>query len=275
MSGEAWAMLAGLAVAGLFAGFIGGLFGVGGGVVVVPALYALFGVLGVDDGVRLHVAIGTSLSTIIATSWRSLAAHAKAGAVEVEVLRAWGPWIVAGALLGAGLAGAADTRVLLVIFSGGLLLVAAQMGFGDPRWRLARDLPGGAARAGIAAGIGLLSAMMGIGGGAFGVTVMTACGRPIHRAVATASGFGAAIALPGALVYAFSGWSREGLPPWSLGFVNLPGFLVLAALTAITAPIGARLAHRLPQATLKRAFAAFLALTALNMARQAWRLTGC
>jgi len=112
-------------------------------------------------------------------------------------------------------------------------------------------------------------AMMGIGGGAFGVTVMTLCGRPIHQAVATASGFGAAIALPATLAYIVTGWGREGLPPWSLGFVSVPGFVVLALLTAITAPIGARLAHRLPQAQLKRAFAVLLAVVALNMLREA------
>lgn len=111
--------------------------------------------------------------------------------------------------------------------------------------------------------------MMGIGGGAIGVTVMTLCGRPIHQAVATASGFGAAIAIPAALGYAIVGWGREGLPPWSLGFVNVPGFVFLALLTTITAPIGARLAHRLPQLTLKRAFAVMLAVLALNMLREA------
>jgi uncharacterized membrane protein YfcA len=159
--------------------------------------------------------------------------------------------------------------MLLIVFGGGLLLIAAQMGLSSPNWRVFSNLPQGIARVLVAGALGLLSAMMGIGGGAIGVTVMTLCGRPIHQAVATASGFGAAIALPAALGYAVTGWSRAGLPPWSLGFVSLPGFVVLAALTAITAPIGARLAHRLPQRTLKRAFAMFLALVALNMLREA------
>lgn len=258
-----------LAAAGLFAGFVGGLFGIGGGVVIVPALYAVFSVLGVDEQVRMHVAVGTSLSTIVATSWRSLAAHRKAGAVDMEVLRNWAPWIAGGAIAGAIAAGFANTEALLLVFGGGLLLVALQMGLADPNWRMFSELPRGAARAAIASGIGLLSATMGIGGGAFGVTVMTLCGRPIHQAVATASGFGAAIALPAALGFVVTGWSRTGLPPWSLGFVSVPGFLALAALTAITAPHGARLAHRLPQRALKRAFAAFLALVALNMLRVA------
>lgn len=259
----------GLIGAGLFAGFVGGLFGIGGGVVVVPALYLLFAAIGVDESVGMHAAVGTALSTIISTSWRSLATHAKAGAVDYDILRAWAPWIALGAAIGAGVAGFASTEALLIVFGAGLLLVALQMGFGNPDWRVADAMPTGATRAGLGAGIGLLSAMMGIGGGAFGVTLMTLCGRPIHRAVATAAGFGAAIALPATLGYVISGWGREGLPPWSLGFVSLPGFIVLGALTAITAPIGARLAHRLPQRALKRAFAIFLGLIALNMLYEA------
>jgi uncharacterized protein len=262
--------IAALAFAGLVAGFVGGLFGIGGGVVIVPALYAVFVALEVDEAVRMHVAVGTSLSTIIATSWRSLDAHRKADAVDFAVLKAWAPWITLGAILGAVAAGFADTEILLFVFGGGLLLVAAQMGLADPKWRAFPDLPRGFARATVAGGIGFLSAMMGIGGGAFGVTMMTLCGRPIHQAVATASGFGAAIALPAALGYIAAGWERDGLPPWSLGFVSVPGFVALAALTAITAPFGARLAHRLPQQALKRAFAAFLALIALNMLREAF-----
>ena len=270
MSAEVSWFIAGLAAAGLFAGFIGGMFGVGGGAVLVPALYFVFTALGVDEAVRMHVAIGTSLSTIIATSWRSLGAHAKADAVDFAVLRAWGPWITLGALIGAGLAGFASTAMLLIVFGGGLLLVAAQMGLGNSAWRIADELPSGLTRAAIAGAIGLLSAMMGIGGGAFGVTAMTLCGRPIHQAVATASGFGAAIALPASLGYVIAGWGRAELPILSAGFVNLPGFVTLAALTALTAPIGARFAHSLPQQALKRAFAVFLALTALNMLRVAF-----
>ncbi len=269
MINELALFLIALAGAGLFAGFIGGLFGIGGGVVIVPVLYLVLGALGVDEGVRMHVAVGTSLSTIISTSWRSLSAHTKAGAVDYEVLKAWAPWITCGALIGAALAGFANTEALLIVFGAGLLLVAAQMGLANPNWRMLSELPRGGVRAFIAGGIGVLSAMMGIGGGAFGVTVMTLCGRPIHQAVATASGFGAAIAAPAALGYIVAGWGREGLPPWSLGFVSVPGFILLALLTAITAPIGAGLAHRLPQQTLKRAFAILLAVVAINMLREA------
>jgi uncharacterized protein len=269
MTGDVLSFIAALAGAGLFAGFVGGLFGIGGGVVIVPALYYVFTALGVDEAVRMHVAVGTALSTIISTSWRSLATHAKVGAVDFAVLKSWGPWITLGALLGAALAGVANTEALLIVFGSGLFLIALQMGLGSPNWRVAQALPGGAPRALMASAIGALSAMMGIGGGAFGVTLMTLCGRPVHQAVATASGFGAAIALPATLGYVITGWGAAGLPPYSLGFVNGPGFVMLALLTALTAPLGARLAHRLPQRTLKRAFAVLLALTALNMLREA------
>lgn len=258
-------LLLALAAAGLFAGLIGGLFGVGGGIVLVPALFHALGAAGIDDDVRAHVAVATSLSTIVATSWRSLSTHAKAGAVDFDVLKTWTPWIALGAVLGAVVAGGVDGDALLIVFGLGLLLVSANLGFGKESWRVAEDLPTGAPRAGIASAIGVLSAMMGVGGGTFGVTVMTLCGRPIHRAVATASGFGAAIAVPAALVNVWTGWGESGLPPWSAGHVNLPGFVALGLLTSFTAPFGARLAHRLDRARLRRLFAVFLSLTAANM----------
>lgn len=264
-------LLLALAAAGLFAGLIGGLFGVGGGIVLVPALFHTLGVIGVEDSVRAHVAVATSLSTIVATSWRSLGAHAKAGAVDFDVLKAWTPWIAVGAAIGASAAGAVDGDALLTVFGVGLLLVSANLGFGKETWRIAADLPTGAPRAGIAGAIGALSAMMGVGGGTFGVTVMTLCGRPIHRAVATASGFGAAIAVPAALVNVWTGWGEEGLPAFSVGYVNLPGFVALSLLTAITAPFGARLAHRLDRARLRRLLAIFLAITAANLLWEATR----
>lgn len=270
MSPDILIFLAAMVGAGLFAGFIGGLFGVGGGTVIVPALYHIMARLGFDEDVRTHVAIATALSTIIVTSWRSLSAHMKAGAVDTQVLRTWTPWVAAGAVVGAGIAGAVDGRALLVVFGVGLLLIALNMAFTKDSWQIAPDLPTGARRAGVAGAIGVLSAMMGLGGGAFGVTVMTLCGRPIHQAVATASGFGAAIAVPAVLINIMTGWGAAGLPPWSLGYVNLPGFVILALLSAITAPVGARLAHRLDRTLLKRSFAAFLMLTALNLLWEAY-----
>lgn len=265
MDAEAMAFLAALAGAGVVAGFIGGLFGVGGGVIIVPALFHVFGLLGVSDDLRTHAAVATSLSTIVATSWRSLSAHAAAGAVEANVLKDWMPGVAIGAALGAVAAGFLSGSGLLLVFGGGILLVAANMGFGRDDFRLASDLPKGVARGVLSGGIGFLSALMGIGGGAFGVMLMTLCGRPIHRAVATASGFGMAIALPAALVYVIMGWGLPGLPWGSAGYVNLPGFAILAGLTTLTAPIGARLAHRLDRRRLRRLFAALLGVVGLNL----------
>jgi uncharacterized membrane protein YfcA len=265
----AW-LAAALAGAGLLAGFVGGLFGIGGGAVLVPVLYLLFGALGVDDSVRMHLAIGTSLSTIMVTSWRSFSAHLKADAVDFEVVRAWGPWIAGGAVAGAALAGAVETRMLLGVFGVGLCAVAAQLAFAGPLWRLADAAPLGLSGGVIAGSIGFLSAMMGIGGDAFGATALTLCGTPIHRAVGTASGFGALIALPATLGFIVTGWEHPELPAWSIGYVSAPGFAIVGLLTAATAPIGARLAHRLPALALKRTFAVFLALVALNMVRAAF-----
>jgi uncharacterized membrane protein YfcA len=271
ISADLFVFLAALAAAGLVAGLIGGLFGVGGGTILVPALYHVMSALGVDGEVRTHVAVATSLSSILATSWRSLATHTKSGAVDFAVLKSWTPWIAFGAVIGALTAGVADGRALLIVFGAGLLLISANMGLASESWRLAEDLPAGAARAATATGIGAASAMMGIGGGGFGVTVMTLCGRPIHQAVATASGFGAAIAAPAALTNVFTGWNADGLPPGSLGYVSVPGFIILGLLTSVTAPMGARLAHRLDRVRLKRWFAVLLAVTALNLLWEAYR----
>jgi uncharacterized membrane protein YfcA len=144
-------------------------------------------------------------------------------------------------------------------------LLAAQLFFGRPTWRLAEDLPGGAGRAGLGTSIGVLSALMGIGGGTFGVSLMTVFGRAMHQAVATAAGFGIAIGLPSAITAVFVGWGQEGLPPFSLGYVNLVAFGLISIFTVIMAPIGARLAHSLDAQLLKRLFAVLLAIVATKM----------
>jgi uncharacterized protein len=253
-----------LVPAGLFAGLIAGLFGIGGGVVIVPVLHGLLTVFGYGE-TALHVAVATSLSTIIATSFSSLNAHRKIGAVDEAVLRAWIPWVALGAALGAALAGRMSATALEIVFGVFGLLVAAQFLLAQDHWRLAAALPDGAARAGIGMGLGGASALMGIGGGAFGATLMTLCGRPIHQAVATASGFGAAIGIPAALALIVAGWGEPERPPWSLGFVNAPAFFAIGALTVAMAPVGARLAHRLDKKRLKRLFGAMFGVIALKM----------
>jgi uncharacterized membrane protein YfcA len=267
------AELAGLAVAlvatGLFAGLIAGLFGIGGGVVMVPAFYFVLGALGYDDAVRMHMAVGTSLAVIVATSLRSVAAHAKHDAVDFAILRTWTPWIVVGALIGGFLADLIPGRGLTGLFGVVALLLSLQFFFGRPDWRLADQMPVGALRAGFGSMIGLLSSLLGIGGGVFGVTLMTLCGKSIRQAVATAAGFGVAIGLPGALGFIIWGWDEPGRTPTALGYVDGLGFLILAASAFFVAPLGAKLAHTVPERLLRRLFALGLVLTAFSLLREA------
>lgn len=258
-----------LAATGAFAGLIAGLFGIGGGVVMVPAMYYAFQVLGYTDDRLMHVAVGTSLTVIVATSLRSVTAHARHGAVDFAVLRGWAPWIVMGTLIGSVLAHLSPGALLAGLFGAMTLILSLQFFFGRPEWQLRDSLPGGFARIGLANLIGLLSAMMGIGGGVFGVTLMTLCGKSIHRAVATAAGFGVAIGIPGAIGFIVNGWGSD-VVPYSLGYVNLPGFALLAGSAFFVAPLGARLAHSLPERTLKRLFAIGLAVVGAMLLREAF-----
>lgn len=255
-------LLAALTAAGLVGGLVAGLFGVGGGTVIVPAVFYAFEVLGVGGEGNLHTAIGTSLLTIVATSWRSLRAHRSHGAVDEAVLKTWTPWVAAGALVGAGVAGFTSMQGLAIVYGVCLLVVAAQMGLLPERMTLRRDLPTGWGRRATGTVIGGLSAMMGIGGGSFGGMMMTLCGRPIHQAVATASGFGLAIGAAATVGFVVFGWDADGRPPLSLGYVNVPGAVVMAVLTTAVAPWGARLAHSLDRRVLRRAFAVWLLVTA-------------
>ncbi|MEQ8936392.1 MAG: sulfite exporter TauE/SafE family protein [Amphiplicatus sp.] len=248
--------------AGLFAGFAAGVFGIGGGFVVVPALYAIFTLLGGDPEVTTHVAIGTSLSTIIVTSIRSVQAHAKRGAVDFDVLRTWAPFIVAGVLVGLLLAKSVDGETLTIIFSVGVFIMGLYMMFGRAgALKISDTMPTGWLRAALATFVGSFASLMGIGGGTFAILVMTLFGKSIHQAIATAAGFGLIIAIPGAIGFAIIGWGVEGLPFGSIGYINLIGFAAITAMTAITAPLGAYVAHRLDAAVLKRVFATYLLLT--------------
>lgn len=256
-------LLAALTAAGLVGGLIAGLFGVGGGTVIVPAVFYAFEVLGVGGESNLHVAIGTSLLTIVATSWRSLKAHRTHGAVDEAVLKTWTPWVAFGGLVGAGVAGVTSMEGLAIVYGVCLVAVAAQMGLMPERYSLRKDLPTGWGRRGFGTAIGGLSAMMGIGGGSFGGMLMTLCGRPIHQAVATASGFGVAIGAAATLGFVVFGWDAVGRPPLSLGYVNVPGAVVMAVLTTAVAPWGAKLAHALDRRVLRKAFALYLLIAAL------------
>jgi len=259
-----------MALTGAIAGVIAGLLGVGGGIVIVPVLEIVLGVVGVDPSIRMHIAVATSLATIIPTSISSARAHHMKGAVSMDLVRYWSPFIVAGSVIGALIAGQVSSLVLYIVFGTVALVVAVKMLLPLDDRVIADDVPRGAVGAALPTVIGFISAMMGIGGGSMSVPVMTLCNKPIHTAVGTSALFGAFIAVPGTLGFIVTGWGNELLPPASLGYVNLAGFLLIIPTTIGCAPLGARLAHALPRRSLSVLFGLFLFIVAVRMALRAW-----
>ncbi|MFQ6548723.1 sulfite exporter TauE/SafE family protein [Aestuariibius sp. 2305UL40-4] len=253
---------------GAFAGVLAGLLGVGGGIVLVPAFFYAFSALGYGGPSLMQLCLGTSLATIIVTSLRSVASHHKKGAVDWEILKRWAPGIALGAVLGVATAARLGSVVLQAIFAILAMIVGVYMLAGRSSWRLGPVMPGGILRAGMSFAMGALSVLMGIGGGSFGVPVMTLYGVPIHRAVATAAGFGVVIAVPSVIGFLIVVPAGQ-MPPLTIGSVNLVAFGLVIAMTLITTPYGAALAHRLDPKPLKRVFGVFLVLVALNMLRGA------
>lgn len=258
-------LIIGVLAAGFAAGFAGGLFGIGGGVITVPVLYAIFQSIGIEDGASLKTAIGTSLGIIIVTSLRSLAAHHKEGHVDMVVLRSWAPWIAIGAGAGGLVARWAPVELLAVVFAGGALYIASRRLFPNKGAKPGGNLMRRRFRRPMGAATGFFSSLLGLGGGAFGVMVMTASGRGIHQAVATAAGFGVAVALPGVLAFIWSGRMEVGLPPGSLGYFNFVAFAAMALTAAIAAPLGARLAHRTNGVLLSRLFGVYVLIAAAGL----------
>ena len=256
-------MLAVLLLIGAFAGVIGGLLGVGGGIVLVPAFFYAFSHLGYTGPQAMQVCVATSMATIVVTSLRSVAAHHRKGAVDWGVLKSWAPTLALSAALGTFVASRVPSSTLQVVFGTLAGLAGLWMAFGRDQWRLGEAMPVQPTRSALAGTVGFFSAMMGIGGGTFGVPLMTLYSMPIHRAVATASGFGVVIAVPSVLGFLLL--HVTDAPPWTVGAVNLPAFLVVIGTTLLTTPLGVRLAHAMNPRPLKRAFAVFLTLVALNM----------
>lgn len=255
-----------LTAGGLGSGFLAGLFGVGGGLLIVPVLALIFSIMGFDLDTRLHLAVGTSLAMIVPTSVRSVIGHYYRGAVDVDLLGAWARPLLAGVVLGAVVAGSVDGEVLAVVFATAALLMAAYMAFAPPSLKIADTLPHGPANGALAGGIGLLSVMIGVGGGTLGTIAMTLFGKPIHAAVGTSSGLGALIAIPGTAGFVIGGLAASSkLPPFSLGYVSLPALLVIVPCTIFAAPYGVRAAHALSARHLKRAYAAYLTVMSLRM----------
>ncbi|ADO42975.1 sulfite exporter TauE/SafE family protein [Ketogulonicigenium vulgare] len=262
-------LIAILIAVGAFAGVIAGLLGVGGGIVLVPAFFYVFTALGYDGPQIMQVCLATSLATIIFTSIRSVMAHHKKGAVDWDVLKTWAPGIVVGAVIGVLVAAQLRSVALQAIFGVLGMVIGLYMAFGRPDWRIRDEMPKGPVRAALSSVIGFLSVLMGIGGGSFGVPVMTLYGVPIHRAVATASGFGLTIALPSVIGFLLVPIDAASRPPLTVGAVNLPAFIVVIGVTMLTTGYGVRLAHAMNPKPLKRVFAIFLILVAANMLRKA------
>lgn len=259
-------MIAMLAAIGAFAGVIAGLLGVGGGIILVPAFFYAFTFLGFDGPQLMQVCLASSLATIIVTSIRTVMAHNKKGAVDWAILRGWAPYIAVGAAIGVVTASSLKSMTLQVIFGVVGFCVGTYLALGKSEWRLGPEMPKGLRRLVMAPFVGFMSVLMGIGGGSFGVPLMSLYGVPIHRAVATAAGFGVTIAVPSVLGFLFVPIAAP--PPFTVGAVNLPAFALIVAMTLITAPFGVRLAHAMDPKPLKRVFAVFITLVALNMLRK-------
>ncbi|MGR3567110.1 MAG: sulfite exporter TauE/SafE family protein [Pseudooceanicola nanhaiensis] len=263
-------MVALLALIGALAGVLAGLLGVGGGIVLVPAFFYAFTTLGFAGPNLMQICLATSLATIIVTSLRSLQSHHRKGAVDWDILRSWAPGIVLGAIAGMLVATLVRSLALQVLFGVLGIVVGLYLAFGRAEWRLGDEMPRGIRRLLISPMVGFLSVLMGIGGGSFGVPLMTLYGRPIHRAVATAAGFGVTIAAPSVTGFLFYTLPEgQPVPPYTLGAVNLPAFGLVIAMTLLTAPLGVKLAHATDPKPLRRIFAVFLLLVALNMLRKA------
>ncbi|RBO97273.1 putative membrane protein YfcA [Pseudochrobactrum asaccharolyticum] len=266
-----WLALAMLAAGGI-TGLLAGLFGVGGGTVAVPVLYELFRIMGVPYDVLMPLSIGTSLAIIIPTSIRSYNAHRARGMVDTSLLKLWAVPVVLGVVAGSVIARFAPAEVFKFIFILVAGVSAIRLLFGKDSWKIADQLPGKMVIRFIGLVIGVLSSLMGIGGGQLSNLFMTFYNRPIHQAVATSSGLGILISVPGALGYIYAGWPRAAefpeiaalQPPLALGYVSLLGFLLVIPTSIFAAPIGVKLAHSLSKRKLEVSFGIFLLLICLR-----------
>jgi len=252
---------------GCVGGFLSGLLGVGGGIIFVPALFFSLSSLGFSEDHAMHIAIGSSLAVVMATGSTSAFSHYKRGGVDMAILRGWGPAIVIGVILGAMLASSVKSVVLKEIFAGMTMLIAVYMAFSKdkaepkPMRFLTEKV-----QKGIAAFVGVISAMLGVGGAILTVPLMTCIGLPMPRAVGTGAALGVAVAVPGVISYMVSGMLvSDTLPPWSIGYVNLLTVAMIIPSSMLLAPVGVRLSHNMPRAMLRRVFAVVLVIVSVRM----------
>ncbi|HVY52497.1 MAG TPA: sulfite exporter TauE/SafE family protein [Devosia sp.] len=266
-----WPLLLGLSASGCISGLFAGLLGIGGGAIIVPILSTAFEALGFSGDVAQHVAVASSLAIIIPTGAMSARAHYGRGAVNLDILRLWAPFVLAFTLIGGLMARWFTGDVLRIVF--GVMAMLIALNIVTPfQQRLIGHLRSSPATHRVAAAlVGYLSALMGIGGGSLSVPTIAAFGETMHTAVGTGAAIGVFIAIGGTIGFVVSGWGAPGLPPLSLGYVNLIAFVLVGGFAALTAPLGAAVAHRLNQKTLKYVFAVFLVLVGLNMI---WKAVG-
>jgi len=255
----------GLLITGVIGGLIAGLFGVGGGIVIVPILFWIFTSLNFPNEILMHMAIGSSLATIIPTSISSARAHYHRGSIEIDIIKKWAPGIFLGAIIG-GLSGKYfSVNELKYLFASIAFFVALNMFFKEPL-RLGNNFPKSRLLNIIMSSlIGLVSSLMGVGAGTLGVPALVALSVPIHKAIGTAAALGLFIAVPATLGLAFSGFNIPNRPPMSIGYVNLIAFFIMFPLTVFFAPVGVKLAHRINQRALKSIFGVFLIITSIKM----------
>ncbi|MCK0196194.1 sulfite exporter TauE/SafE family protein [Ancylobacter sp. 6x-1] len=259
-----------LLLAGAATGILAGLFGIGGGAIIVPVLFEVFTVAGVDPALRMHLAVGTSLAIIIPTALGSYRAHRARSAVRSDALRRWAVPVVLGVLAGTALASVSPDRVLKVAFVAFAGLMSMRLLFGRESWVLGDELPGRGLMSAYGFGVGLTSPLIGISGGGIASVILTLYRVPIHQAIATSAGLGVLIAIPGAIGYVIGGLSHLAeLPPLSLGYVSIPGALLVGGVATLTAPLGARLAHAFTRRQLEIGFGIYLFVIG---ARFAWQL---
>ncbi|MBR2117599.1 MAG: sulfite exporter TauE/SafE family protein [Pseudomonadota bacterium] len=255
-----------LVMTGALAGFLAGIFGIGGGAVLVPVLYECFRIAGVPLDARMPLCIGTSLAIIIPTSIRSWQAHHKRGSVDMDILLKWALPVLAGVILGSVIARYAPEKLFKYVFVGVAWSAAARLLLGKENWRLGDEMPKGIFMRAYGFFIGLLSTLMGIGGGLFSNLLMTFYGRPIHQAIGTSAGLAVLISIPGALGYIYAGWPAAArFPevaalqlPFAIGYISLIGALLVMPTSLLVAPLGVRVAHFMTKRKLEIAFGIYL-----------------